>query len=90
VFSTEAAVIDAEQPCRLIDGATSTRMASYWVSSGEKKPVRPVLDQRGEEPGVVWIWSAMEPSGSYQPWHDQRTHKTYRKPNDGKCLHYYI
>ena len=56
----------------------------------QEKHVRPVLDQRGEEPGVVCILSAMEPCGSYQPWHDQKTHKTYLKPDDGKCLHYYV
>ena len=49
-----------------------------------------MLDQRGEEPGVVWILSAMEPGSRYQPWHDQKTHTTYRKPDDGKCLHYYV
>jgi hypothetical protein len=32
----------------------------------------------------------MEPCGSYQPWHDKRSHQTYRKPDDGKCLHYYV
>jgi len=56
----------------------------------QEKHVRPVLDQRGEEPGVVCILSAMEPCGSYKPWHDQKTHKTYLKPDDGKCLHYYV
>ena len=56
----------------------------------QEKHVRQVLDQRGEEPGVVCILSAMEPCGSYQPWHDQKTHKTYLKPDDGKCLHYYV
>jgi hypothetical protein len=32
----------------------------------------------------------MEPRGSYKPWHDKQTHKTYLKPDDGKCLHYYV
>jgi hypothetical protein len=32
----------------------------------------------------------MEPGSRYQPWHDQKTHTTYRKPDDGKCLHYYV
>jgi len=51
----------------------------------QEKHVRPVLDQRGEEPGVVWILSAMEPGSRYQPWHDQKTHKTYLKPDDGNA-----
>jgi hypothetical protein len=52
--------------------------------------VKEVLSKRGEHPGVVCILSAMEPCGSYKPWHDKKTHKTYLKPDDGKCLHYYV
>jgi hypothetical protein len=56
----------------------------------KEQRVREVLDQRGEEPGLVCILSAMEPCGSYKPWHDKKTHQTYLKPDDGKCLHYYV
>lgn len=52
--------------------------------------VKEILDKRGEHPGLVCILSAMEPCGTYQPWHDKRTGKTYLKPDDGKCLHYYF
>ncbi len=52
--------------------------------------VKEVLGKRGEHPGVVCILSAMEPCGSYKPWHDKKSHKTYLKPDDGKCLHYYV
>lgn len=52
--------------------------------------VKEILEKRGEQPGVVCILSAMEPCGSYKPWHDKRNHKTYLKPDDGKCLHYYV
>ena len=52
--------------------------------------VQEILTKRGQQPGVVCILSAMEPCGSYKPWHDKKTHKTYLKPDDGKCLHYYI
>ena len=52
--------------------------------------VKQILNKRGEQAGVVCILSAMEPCGSYQPWHDKRSHKTYLKPDDGKCLHYYV
>ena len=52
--------------------------------------VKEILLKRGEQPGMVCILSAMEPCGSYKPWHDKQTHKTYLKPDDGKCLHYYI
>lgn len=56
----------------------------------QEQRVREILDKRGEEPGLVCILSAMEPCGSYKPWHDKKTHKTYLKPDDGKCLHYYV
>jgi len=56
----------------------------------KEKRVKAVLEKRGEHPGVVCILSAMEPCGSYKPWHDKRSHKTYLKADDGKCLHYYI
>jgi hypothetical protein len=52
--------------------------------------VREVLRQRGDHPGLVCIFSAMEPCASYQPWHDKQSGKTYLRPDDGKCLHYYF
>src|SRR5436853_6035869 len=52
--------------------------------------VKEILAKRGEQPGVVCMLSAMEPCGSYKPWHDKKNHKTYLKPDDGKCLHYYV
>ena len=56
----------------------------------QEKGVQEVLDKRGEAPGQVCLLSAMEPCGSYQRWHDQKAHQTYWKPDDGKCLHYYV
>ena len=32
----------------------------------------------------------MEPCSTYRPWHDKTTGKTYLRPDDGKCLHYYF
>ena len=32
----------------------------------------------------------MEACGAYQPWHDKQTHKTFVRPDSGKCLHYYF
>jgi hypothetical protein len=49
-----------------------------------------VLAKRGRHPGLVAIFSAMEPCASYQPWHNKQTGKTYLKPDNGKCLHYYF
>ena len=52
--------------------------------------VRALLKHRGSQPGLVHIFSAMEPCGSYQPWHDKATGKTFLKATTSKCLHYYF
>lgn len=52
--------------------------------------VREILKARGEHPGLVHIFAAMEPCTSYRPWHDKKTGKTYLKPDSGKCVHYYF
>ena len=49
-----------------------------------------IIKKRGAHPGLVHIFSAMEPCQAYKPWHDKITHKTFLKPDDGKCLHYYF
>jgi hypothetical protein len=52
--------------------------------------VAKVLEQRGAHPGLVHVVSAMEACDAYKPWHDKQTHKTYLRPDSGKCLHYYF
>jgi hypothetical protein len=32
----------------------------------------------------------MEACDAYKPWHDKQTHRTYLRPDSGKCLHYYF
>jgi hypothetical protein len=49
-----------------------------------------VLEQRGDRPGLVHVLSAMEACPAYKPWHDKQTHRTYVRPDSGKCLHYYF
>lgn len=56
----------------------------------KEKRIQSVLKERGDHPGLVHIFSAMESCSTYQPWHDKRTHKTYLKSRVGKCLHYYF
>jgi hypothetical protein len=74
--------------------AAENAIGIEFVRSAKKlrkeKRVKEILEQRGEQPGVVCILSAMEPCGSYKPWHDKKSHKAYLKPDDGKCLHYYV
>src|SRR5437870_2712052 len=52
--------------------------------------VAKVLARRGQHPGLVHVISAMEACDAYQPWHDKQTHKTFLRPDSGKCLHYYF
>jgi len=52
--------------------------------------VQEILRQRGHHPGLVCIFSALEPCASYQPWHDKSSGQTFLRPDDGKCLHYYF
>ena len=49
-----------------------------------------ILQTRGDHPGLVHIFSAMETGTAYYPWHDKQTHKTFLKARTGKCLHYYF
>jgi hypothetical protein len=72
------------------DNAIEIEFVRSRKSFRKEDRVKTVLEKRGEQPGVVCILSAMEPCGSYKPWHDKKTHKTYLKPDDGKCLHYYV
>jgi hypothetical protein len=52
--------------------------------------VQEILEQRGDHPGLVHVFSAMETCTSYKPWHDKSTHRNFLKPDGGKCLHYYF
>jgi hypothetical protein len=52
--------------------------------------IKEILAERGDHPGLVHIFSAMESCPSYRPWHDKSTHRTFLKPTSGKCLHFYF
>ena len=52
--------------------------------------IKEVLAKRGEHPGLIWIFSAMEPCSTYKPWHDKQSGKTFLKPDQSKCLHFYF
>jgi hypothetical protein len=52
--------------------------------------IRTILEQRGTHPGLVHIFSAMEPCPAFTPWHDKASGKTSLRYKDGKCLHYYF
>jgi hypothetical protein len=52
----------------------------------KEKRIQNILEKRGNHPGLVHIFSAMESCPSYKPWHDKKTHRTYLKSIQGKCL----
>jgi hypothetical protein len=56
----------------------------------KEERIRDILEQRGDHPGLVHIFSAMEPCTSFEPWHNKQTGKTLLRSKDAKCLHYYF
>ena len=52
--------------------------------------IKEIIEKRGDHPGIVHIFSAMEACMSYKPWHDKKTGSTFLKYDNGKCLHYYF
>jgi hypothetical protein len=69
-------------------GVTIEHIAKSHIRKEEV--VAKVLEQRGDHPGLVHVLSAMEACSSYRPWHDKQSHKTFLRPDTGKCLHYYF
>lgn len=53
----------------------------------KEERVKGIVAERGVHPGLVHVFSAMEPCDSFQPWHDKATHRTFLKPKKAKCLH---
>jgi len=52
--------------------------------------IKAIITERGNHPGLVHIFSAMESCTAYRPWHDKIKGHTLLKPTSGKCLHYYF
>jgi len=49
-----------------------------------------IIAERGSHEGLVHVFSALELSATYSPWHDKSTGKTFFKNEQTKCLHYYF
>ena len=52
--------------------------------------IQEIVAERGDQPGLVHIFSAVERCQAYRPWYDKKTEKVYVKPVTKKCLHYYF
>jgi hypothetical protein len=56
----------------------------------KEERIKRIVEQRGDHPGLVHVFSAMECCNAFQPWHDKKSGRTYLRPDSGKCLHYYF
>lgn len=56
----------------------------------KEERIKKIIARRGDHPGLVHIFSAMEPCPSFKPWHDKKTGKTFLRGETAKCLHYYL
>ncbi len=56
----------------------------------KEERIKAIAAERGDHPGLVHIFSAMEPCPSFKPWHDKASGRTMLKPSEAKCLHYYF
>lgn len=52
--------------------------------------IQEILRSRGEHPGLVHIFSAMEPCAAFEAWHDKPTGHTTLRYRQSVCLHYYF
>jgi hypothetical protein len=75
----------------------TARAAGLAIEHLERKNFRKedrvaeVLRQRGDAPGLVHVFSAVETCQAFKPWHDDKpTGRTGLRPTAGKCLHYYF
>jgi hypothetical protein len=49
-----------------------------------------IVEARGEDEGLVHIFSALEVNKTYKPWHDKTNGRTFFKNDNTKCLTYYF
>lgn len=54
------------------------------------KLIKKIIKERGENPGLVHIFSTMESCRTYKPWYDKVKGKSLLKPESSYCLHYYF
>jgi hypothetical protein len=102
LYAREIRIFDYPQFAATLRDRVRERAASLAAEAGiavehiakshvrKEAVVAKVLETRGAHPGLVHVISAMEACDAYQPWHDKQTHKTYVRPDSGKCLHYYF
>jgi hypothetical protein len=48
--------------------------------------IKQILAQRGSAPGLVHVFSVLEPCLSFKPWHDKKTGRNFLRPDHAKCM----
>ena len=56
----------------------------------KEERVAEILHRRGDHPGLVHVFSAMEPCPAFRPWHDKKSGRTGVKITRGQRLHFYF
>ena len=56
----------------------------------KEKRIKAIIAERGDHPGLVHIFSAMETYPSYRPRHDKLDKSTSLESTSSKCIHYYF
>ena len=54
------------------------------------RKIKDIIARRGDHPGIVHIFSAMESCPAFKPWYDKQSNRAYFKYDSGRCLHYYV
>jgi hypothetical protein len=52
--------------------------------------IQKILEKRGNEPGIVKIYSSMELCDSYSPYFNKEKNSSVLRLRNSKCIHYYI
>ena len=102
LYANNIRIFDYPQFAATLRDAVRSRAAAVAAQAGiaiehiakshirKEDVVAKVIERRGKHPGLVHVISAMEACDAYQPWHNKTTHRTYVRPDSGKCLHYYF
>jgi hypothetical protein len=70
-------------------GLNTEHIRSYKGLRKETR-IKAILAERGDHPGLVHIFSAMESCSAYRFGYDRRTHRSHLRSTSGRCLHYYF
>jgi hypothetical protein len=102
LYSQQIRIFDYTQFAEPLRDQIKARMAEIATTNGVqieyigkkswRKEVRiqEIIKERGEAPGIVHIFAALETCQSYKPWYDKGQGRAYLKQKTGKCLHYYV